>query len=198
MTNTLPVSRVSDVAPDLVRGLGFSVAGLAAVVARRFLRDPKFMTLILPLWGWLNRSVRRFGRLRVVAARPVAPRVMRERATRTPGVRLAVRLPSGRGWLVQALGWEAAGYGSQLQALLATPEMVALLDAVPAVGRVLRPLGRILGVTVGTPVVKLVPLKPVRSPRPRPKRVRRKLVVSPLSGRVLPVFARGRPPKKPE
>jgi len=56
------------------------------------------------------------------------------------------RLPSGHGWLVRALGWEAAGYGCQLEALLAEPGMQVAWAGLPAVRRILRPLCRILGV----------------------------------------------------
>ena len=50
------------------------------------------------------------------------------------------------GWLVRAVGYEAAGFGSQLRAVLETPEMVALLAACPEAGRVLRPLCRALAI----------------------------------------------------
>lgn len=50
------------------------------------------------------------------------------------------------GWLVKMAGWQAAGYGSQLRAVLETPEMVALLEASPQAGRMLRPICRMLAV----------------------------------------------------
>ena len=135
------------------RQVGVILAAVAALIARRFLRDPRFFKLTGPLWSWLNRTVQRFGRVRMVPAAPVAaPRPQRVRTVPVD----RVRLPSGRGWLVKALGWEAAGYGSQLDALLHEPEMVALLETVPAVGRLLRPLARMLGVTVGPVVVQAV------------------------------------------
>jgi hypothetical protein len=55
-------------------------------------------------------------------------------------------LPTGRGWLVLALGYEAAGYASQLQALLAEPAAARLLAAAPTAGRILRPLARMLAI----------------------------------------------------
>ncbi len=54
--------------------------------------------------------------------------------------------PRRFGWLVWRAGYQAAGYGSQLRAILATPEMVALLSAAPEAGRILRPLCRMLAV----------------------------------------------------
>ena len=142
-----------DVALELARRFGLILAGLGALVARGFLRRPALVGLIVPLFGWLSRSVRRFGR---AMARPVVARAAD--GGRARGDRAArLRLPAGRGWLVRVLGYEAVGYGSQLEALLAEPEMVAVLAAVPAVGRILRPLCRMLGVgaVVVAPAVKV-------------------------------------------
>ena len=171
MARTSPILRIADAAPELVRRLTLIVGGVAALIARRFLRDPRFFKLTGPLWSWLNRTVQRIGRVRMVPAAPVAaPRPQRVRTVPVD----RVRLPSGRGWLVKALGWEAAGYGSQLDALLHEPEMVALLETVPAVGRLLRPLARMLGVTVGPVVVQAVAavMRKVRPRKPRAKRMR--------------------------
>jgi len=55
-------------------------------------------------------------------------------------------LPRRFGWLVWAASYHAAGYGSQLQAILGTPEMIALLTAAPQAGRILRPVCRMLAV----------------------------------------------------
>ena len=124
-----------------------------------------------------------------VPVRVATPRVTTVRAR-------AVRLPSGRGWLVRALGYEAAGYGSQLAALLAEPELQALLTTVPAAGRILRPLCRMLGVE---PVGALVPVTvasdaPVRARRVRPKRMRIPLPGSTrpyICGPKAPILKRG-------
>ena len=170
MARTSPILRIADAAPELVRRLTLIVGGVAALIARRFLRDPRFFKLTGPLWSWLNRTVQRFGR--------VQPGVTRRRVARAaaPGVVRAerVRLPGGRGWLVKALGWEAAGYGSQLQALLAEPEMQALLAAMPGMARVLRPVCRMLLLeevaAVALPV--RVRVRPERAPKPKRERVR--------------------------
>ncbi len=136
------------VAPEMARRFGLIMGAVAALVARRFLRDPQFFQLIVPLWTWLNRAVRRFERVRpasmTAAARSPQPRPAR---APTPSVAPKVRLPARKAWLVKALGWEAAGYGSQLQALLDEPDMQALLATMPALGRILRPVCRMLGVT---------------------------------------------------
>jgi hypothetical protein len=58
----------------------------------------------------------------------------------------AARLPRGFGWLLPLVPCQAANYASQLRLVLAEPEMVALLAAVPQAGRVLRPLCRMLAI----------------------------------------------------
>ena len=195
MSAVVPVSRFSDVAPELVQRLGWIVAGLAAVVARRFLKEPKFFALIIPLWSWLGRCGRRFGRVKMgsVAVRPVLVRAVTPRVTKVRA--RGVRLPSARGWLVRALGYEAAGYGSQLAALLAEPELQALLTTVPAAGRILRPLCRMLGVEpVGALAPAVVADAPVRARRVRPQRVRIPLPGSTrpyICGPKAPVLKRG-------
>ena len=159
------------VTPELARRMGLILGALAAVVARRFLKVPGRMELIVPLWRWLTHAARRFEQ---AALRPV-----RTAQTRGPQTRTAVgtakvarvRLPSAQGWMVRALGWEAVGHASQLGHLLTDPEMQALMAASPAVARVLRPLCRVLGVQpmpAALLVVKAAPVVPVA----RPKRVR--------------------------
>ena len=141
-----------DTAPELARRLGVILAGLAGLVARRFLRMPHLVGLTVLLWGRLNRAVRRFDR---VLARRGVGRAARVRAARADRVRArSLGLPSGRGWLVRELGYEAVGYGSQLAALLADPAMQAALAAMPQAGRILRPLCRMLGLpaAIATPV----------------------------------------------
>ncbi len=54
--------------------------------------------------------------------------------------------PCRFGWLVRLASYQAAGYGSQLRAVLQTPEMVALLVAAPQAVEILRPLCRMLAV----------------------------------------------------
>ena len=159
-----------EVAADLARQLTVILGALAAVIARRFLRMPGRLALILPLWRWLTHAARRFER---AALRPqVAPR---DRPARVTGDAKAasgrVRLPSGHGWLVRELGWEAAGHGSQLAHLLAQPEMQAMLAAAPAVGRVLRPLCRVLGLDPA-PVARPVAVTAEAAAAPRPARVK--------------------------
>src|SRR6185437_15551987 len=70
-------------------------------------------------------------------------------------------------WLLRLAGhnsYKVAVYGGFLQNLLADPEMVALIAAAPQLGRVLRPLCRMLGVDPGPARL------PPRSRDPRPPR----------------------------
>ena len=156
-------------APEAVRAFGAILAGLMAVIARLVLRRPDLLRLALPLWRWLNAAVRRLER---AATGPVRGRVTAKRVACAPVVP-GVRLPSGRAWLVREFGWEVAAFGSQLQHLLSQDAMQALLRERPAVGRILRPICRVLGVeVVGLKPVKPVVVKPpvVRAPRVRAKR----------------------------
>ncbi len=118
----------------------------------------------LAAWGgrrWLDVALvwlvhRRLGeilrRMEGMAARFQAGRLQPAgvRKARLPGVKPAVRgkrlWPGPFGWLVRRAGWEAAGFGCQLRAVLETPEMVALLAACPQAARVLLPLCRALAI----------------------------------------------------
>jgi hypothetical protein len=75
LTETPLTPLLRALAPDVARRVGMIVAGLLAVVARRFLREPKLIGLSVPLWNRLNRAVRRFGRVmaRLAAGRPPRP-----------------------------------------------------------------------------------------------------------------------------
>ena len=168
----LPATSLAAV-PELVRRLGLIMVGLAAVVAMRFLRMPGQGETTRAVWGRLQKVARRFA---TALRRRDVVRVSRVTAAVAPVAHAVVvrgarvRLPRGHGWLVRVLGYEAAAYRSQLEALLAEPEMLAVLAAVPGVGRVLRPICRMLGIApeVTTPGVAAV--KRVRAPRARKAR----------------------------
>lgn len=151
-------SDLETAAPALVRRLSVILAGLAALVAARFLRNPRLVGLIGPLWRRLSRIA---GRVSRAMSRPQV-RVRASQAGMRGVVPSAVRLPQGRLWLVRELGWEAAGFGCQLAALLAEPESQAVLGAMPGLGRILRPVCRMLGVVVPVPpVVAVTEVAPV-------------------------------------
>ena len=150
----LPAS-VQAYAPDLARRLRLILTTLAAIIARRFLREPRLAALIVPLWRRLNRATRRFERLMV---RLAAGRLLKPHRSGPGGPhRGAGQLPTGRGWLVAALGPEAAACAMQLQTLLAEPAAAELLALAPTARRILRPLARMLAIGAF-------------APRPRPAR----------------------------
>jgi len=62
-------------APDFSRRLRLILTTLAALIARRFLREPRLAALIVPLWSRLQRAARRFERLmaRLTAGRLPKP-----------------------------------------------------------------------------------------------------------------------------
>ncbi len=121
----------------------------------------------------LERMLRRFqaGLLRHCGPRGARTGGMRPGGAlrATPGV----RLPRRFGWLAQAGGSEAVCRGLQLQAVLTSPEMAALLAASPQAVRLVRPLCRALAVELpgvsgpGAPRARRVAAAPrVRRPRP--------------------------------
>ena len=149
-------------APDFAARLGVILAGLAALIARRFLRDPFRAALIVPLWKHITRAARRLDRAFARLAAGLSPRPSRPHAA---GPRRRSVLPTRRGWLVVALGSEAAAYASQLKFLLAEPEAPAALANSLAARRTLAPIRRMLGLTPPRP---RRPRVRVRKPPPPP------------------------------
>ncbi len=96
----------------------------------------------------MERMVARFqaGRLWRIGARAEVAREQGCAGAALPRAGGARIWPRGFAWLVRVAAWEAAGFGSQLRAVLETPEMVALLTAAPQAARVLRPVCRMLGI----------------------------------------------------
>lgn len=140
------------------RQVGLILADLVAVIARRFLRDPRLLPLIVPLWRWLTHIACRLERV-AVRRRPVVARVPAVSATRAARAELPAmaKLPRGRGWLVRQLGYEAVGYGSQLAHLLGQPEAQAILAQLPGMARILRPVCRLLGLADVAGVTDVAP-----------------------------------------
>ena len=143
--------------------------GLLAVLGAWKLEPARAMVLygrINALPGRVERMLIRFraGRQR----RSAGP------TTRGPRMQAACRgpaLPRRFGWLVRLGGWQAAGFGSQLQTVLNTPDIDALLAASPQAVRLLRPLCRALAVDLPAfrPAVTPVRARAIRKPRVRVK-----------------------------
>ncbi len=144
-------------APDFAYRLGVILAGLAALIARRFVCDSFHAPFIRPLWTHITRAARRLERAfaRLAASLPSRPRA----ANPHSGPHSKPAFPTRRGWLVAALGPDAAAYASQLKFLLAEPEAADALANSLAARRTLAPIRRMLG---------LAPPRP-RRPRPRVK-----------------------------
>ena len=154
----------------LAARLGVILAGLAALIARRFLRDPRFTALIIPLWTRLSRGARRFERAVSRPAIPPSETPGAPRPTRAP-VTPRPMLPRAQGWLIRALGHEAVAHAAYLEHLLADPAMAALLTARPHASRILRPFCRMLGLpAVGAPDRPPPPPRIAKPPRAIPAR----------------------------
>ncbi len=94
---------------------------------------------------------------------PARPRAKTER--KTP----RLRLPSRKAWLASEIGWYGRNYATMLADALNMPETAALIANSPQAHRILRPLCRMLGLTI--PAVPAL-LKRPRKPRPpKPKRL---------------------------
>jgi len=158
-------------APDFAHRLAAILAGLAALVARRFLRDPFRAPLILPLWTHLSRAARRLNCAfaRLAAGFSPCPRAAKPSAS---GPHRRPVLPTRRGWLVATLGPEAAAYASQIAAVLAEPAAADALARSLAARRTLAPIRRMLGLAAPHPRPPRVRPQPppalVAAPRPTP------------------------------
>ena len=157
-------------------------------------RAPSLGVLTWPLHTRITRARNRLVRLLAALAAGRLPR-LRAPGNARPGGTPPLNIPRRPLWLVATLGYQAAGYGSQLQHLLNDPATLATLAAAPprtlaAAARTLRPLCRILGVTLPAilqpppaslrrkpakpprlkpaPLPPLLPLYPQRRPRPLP------------------------------
>jgi hypothetical protein len=190
-----PSDTLRAAAPDLARRLGLTLGGLCTAIGlglRGF--DAAGKALAELAWKHVFRARHRLDALlaRVAAGwlpRPRAARIVGRGAAGTApsapdpeapprphvGPPALGRLPRGRGCVVRVVGYQAAGYASQLEHLLADPAMAELVANVPAVGRMLRPLCRALGIS--PPVLGFPPpppprqVKPVRQPRGTPSAI---------------------------
>jgi hypothetical protein len=152
-------------APLLAGRFAAIVADLVRIIAQAFLRTPR-AGLILPVCLYLTRTAHRFTRLNahVAAGRPPRRRPSRPHATQRPA--RPAPFPRGHAWLLPALGdlrHHGAAHRNRIEALLATPEAAALLQAAPSAGRLLRPLCHMLALR---PAV----LYPAKPPRPEPEK----------------------------
>ena len=155
--------------PSLATRVASIFVGLLTLIANR---APALGALTWPLHTRITRVRNRFVRLLTLLAAGRVPRLRAPETSRNGGPPPA-RIPTRKLWLVATLGYQAAGYASQLQHLLDDPETLALLAAAPpharaSAARTLRPLARIIGVTLPAMLQPPPRPKPIRPPRPKP------------------------------
>ena len=147
---------------------------LASIALLLFGRIPFIGDLAARLHNRFGRARRRLALLLTALAAGHQPRIYQPRPGQESGPR-AQHLSRRHAWLVRLFGYHIAGYGSQLQFLLHDPETLATLAAAPprtlaSAGRALRPLARMLGITLPPllqPPPRPAPLpKPAKSPAP--------------------------------
>ncbi len=128
---------------------GFIMAWLRRAVMARRVSPRELGPVIMLIANRLSRIAARFATLAEQARGDTLPAPRRRGARGAPAAVVAsparIRLPGGNAWLVRLVP-EARVFGSQLRHLLADPEMAAMLAAAPGMGRLLRPLCRMLGV----------------------------------------------------
>ena len=162
-------SAPSQFEPDPIAArLRLILLGLRSVLGMWGL-DGSVAVLVSNRAGWIFAKIERMllrfraGTLSRASLRISTARGRGKTASRGPA------LPRRFGWLVIAGKHQAVGYGSQLQHLLAEPEMAALLEASPQARRVLRPLLRALAVELPWTVTQPRPPQPRKARKPRPK-----------------------------
>lgn len=157
-------------AAALAQHLDLILNGLLIVVAAHFRVLAHFT---LPAWTRISRARQRLARLlaRLANGTYPRPRPARPEASPRKGGPPAPYVPRGKLWLIAKIGYQAAGRGAQIQYLLDDPQTRAVLDAAPAhavaaIARALRPICRILGITL--PPQLQPPPRPQPAPKPRP------------------------------
>jgi hypothetical protein len=174
----------------LTQTMALIIGGLCEAVARRIAADRTAGPLIILTVDRLRHLLARFASLAARAEagklRPPRQGAPLRRRTPPPGEAPAPEepgdhtanpkpprqrerlLPREFGWLIRFVPYEAACFGSQLQHQLSRPEMVALIEAAPQAGRILRPLCWMLAIPL-PPILRLPPRPPkpkLRQPTP--------------------------------
>ncbi|MCC6719713.1 MAG: hypothetical protein IT555_17665 [Acetobacteraceae bacterium] len=163
------------------------IAALRVAIGTHVGRHPAQAPLLNHACDYLSRAMQRFQRLfaRWRAGTPIRARTARPRHPAAP--RTTPRFPTANAWLTARVGYTAAGHGSQLQYLLATPEAADFIREVPQAGRLLRPLCHMLGIAPA-PLGLALPPAP-----PRPRRIRQRRPPPPEPAtpyRPLPAYVR--------
>ncbi len=147
---------------------------VAASLAFGLMRPP----MIVLVWSRVRRAEVAFldlvsriaaGRYRAGAVRPV---VKPSDCVARAGLGARGGLPRRFGWLMGMMPSEAANFGSQLRAILAEPEMAAVVRDIVQARRILGPVCRMLGVEI-PPVKPAVAVDPSAIVKVAVVRVRR-------------------------
>jgi hypothetical protein len=149
--------------PTLATCFSLILAGLRAAIAPVAARDRARTTLLVLLWGRLARMATRFERLFARWRAGTLPRPRPARAGQRTRRQPHPHLPANPAWLV-AMVRETAPMASQLQHLLAHPDIADFLAAAPQAGRILRPLCHMLGL----PRPPALPPPPRKRPQAQP------------------------------
>jgi hypothetical protein len=131
--------------PTLATCFSLILAGLRAAIAPVAARNLARTTLLVLLWGRLARMATRFERLFARWRAGTLPKPRPARAGQPTAWQPHPHLPANPAWLV-AMVRETAPMASQLQHLLAHPDIADFLAAAPQAGRILRPLCHMLAV----------------------------------------------------
>jgi hypothetical protein len=130
--------------PTLATRFSLILAGLRAAIAPVAARDRAHTALLVLLWGRLARMAARFERLFARWRAGTLPKPRHSRAGQPTTWQPHPHLPAAPAWLV-AMVRETAPMASQLQHLLAHPDIADFLAAAPQASRILRPLCHMLG-----------------------------------------------------
>lgn len=181
MISPLPFSDLTSpgvAVPSLADRFAVIVDAICRVVAVRMAGayragDGVTASLLMLLYGRLKRAVARFGRIVAAPERTTAVSVGARVPHDKVGVAAPVRIQRGVGWLLRVMAedercrHQLCGFALQLAHLLADVEMLALIAAAPRVVRVLRPLCRVLPMTMPE---GLAPAPRISAPQIRAKR----------------------------
>jgi hypothetical protein len=191
-----PSATLRAAAPDLARRVGLTLGGLCTAIGlslrgaspagkvladlawrRVFTMRHRLEALLTRIAaGWLPRprpaATRRAAATEPSPAAPDADATPPRPHVGPPPV---ARWPRGRACLIRVVGYQAAGFGSQLEHLLADPAIAEIVANVPSFGRMLRPLCRVLGIAPPVlgfpPPLPPRPAKPARQPREKPSAI---------------------------
>ena len=156
-------------ATALLRGI---VVALCAVIGSWRIAPAQGVVAYRRIAVALQRIERMLRRLR--AGKQVECRRNITTRARPAARKAGVRLPRTFGWLIAAGTHQAAHVRLQVEDLLATPEMVTLLEISPQARQILRPFCRALAIALPWTATPPRIAKP-RAPRPKPSPSRIKL-----------------------